>query len=296
MRETNLYNEIENYLFTNFTDPTAKSYFHLIKLFLRQYPNADYLNISDIETYFLQLKSQGKKVNYRNVILSAVKVYYDFLIYKELIKNHPCKSYYITEKKPSGLNFNELLKMEDMELLFKLKQNRYKNLLNRDKVIIGLLIYQGITSQELINIKLHHVADGVVFIKGDRNRLSRTIELKSVQMEPMLKYMEYDRPKLLKVKTNKLILSLRGVPTTVDSIHAMINRLSGAFKQEVSPANIRKSVISYWINKRGFKLEDVQIMAGHKYPSSTQKYIRINTAKQREVIPGKSEALRPDQP
>jgi integrase/recombinase XerD len=47
---------------------------------------------------------------------------------------------------------------------------------------------------------------------------------------------------------------------------------------------LEKSVISYWINERGFKLEDVQIMAGHKYPSSTQKYIRVNTEKQREVM------------
>jgi site-specific recombinase XerD len=284
MKDTKFYNQLERYLFDNFTDQTAKSYFHLIKRFLRQYPNADYLSLSDIETYFLQLKSQGKKVNYRNVILSAIKVYYDFIFYKELIKHHPCKSYYITEKKPSGLNFNELLTIDEMELLFKLKQNRYKNLLNRDKVIIGLLIYQGVTSQELTNIKLHHIENGTVFIKGDRNRLSRTIELKSVQMEPMLKYIEFDRPKILKVKTNKLILTLRGVPTTVDSIHAMINSLSGAFEKEISPANIRKSVISYWINQRGFKLEDVQIMAGHKYPSSTQKYIKVNTDKQREVM------------
>jgi integrase/recombinase XerD len=240
MKETKLYNQLEDYLYNDFTDKTAKSYFHLIKRFLKEYPNAEYLNISAIETYFLKLKSQGKKVNYRNVILSAIKVYYDFLIYKEIIKHHPCKSYYITEKKPSGLNFSKLLTLEQMELLFTLKENRYKNLLNRDKVIIGLLIYQGITSQELINIKLHHIENGSVFIKGDRNRLSRTIELKAVQMEPMLKYIEQDRPKLIKVRTNKLILSIRGVGTTVDSIHAMINRLSSAFENEMSPANIRK--------------------------------------------------------
>jgi len=284
MTNPKLHNQLEVYLYDDYSVPTAKSYLHLIKRFWRIYPNAEHLTLKDIETYFLSLKQQRKSISYRVVILSAIKVFYSFLMFKKIIKYHPCNSYFISEKKPSGLNFNRLLSMEEMELLFKLKQNRYKNLLNRDKVIIGLLIYQGITSQELVNIKSHHYDNGTIFIKGDRNRLSRTIELKSVQMEPMLNYIADERPKLLKVKTNRLILSIRGVKTSVDSIHAMINGLSGAFEKEVSPANIRKSVISYWINDRGFKLEDVQIMAGHKYPSSTQKYIRINSEKQREVM------------
>ena len=284
MKTTKFYNELEDYLFQNLTSQTAKSYLHLIKRFLRQFPNADYFSITEIEGYFLDLKTKGNKVTYRRVILAALKVYYDFLIHKELINYHPCKAFYIAEKRPSGLNFNGLLSMEEMELLFTLKENRYKNLLNRDKVIIGLLVYQGITSGELINLRVDDVKDGAVYIRGDKNRLSRTIELKSSQMEPMLNYISEDRPNLLKMKTDKLILSLRGVPVSVDSIHAFINGMSGAFQNEVSPANIRKSVISYWINDRGFKLEDVQIMAGHKFPSSTQKYIRVDNEKQREVM------------
>ena len=31
-------------------------------------------------------------------------------------------------------------------------------------------------------------------------------------------------------------------------------------------------------------LEHVQIMAGHKYPSSTEKYVRKDIKKQREVL------------
>ena len=151
-------------------------------------------------------------------------------------------------------------------------------------MIIGLLIYQGVTSGELANIRVQDIKDGAVFIRGNRNRLSRTIELKSSQVEPMLNYMNEERENLMKVQTDRLILTMRGVPITVDSIHAFINGMAGAFGREMSPANIRKSVISYWINERGFKLEDVQIMAGHKYPSSSQKYVRANTDEQRDVM------------
>ena len=52
----------------------------------------------------------------------------------------------------------------------------------------------------------------------------------------------------------------------------------------MSPQNIRNSVISYWLNTRNIPLEDVQIMSGHRYPSSTEKYIRLDMDEQREVL------------
>ena len=48
--------------------------------------------------------------------------------------------------------------------------------------------------------------------------------------------------------------------------------------------NIRGSVISYWLNDRKLPLEDVQVMAGHGYPSTTEKYKNPNTHEQREAI------------
>lgn len=54
--------------------------------------------------------------------------------------------------------------------------------------------------------------------------------------------------------------------------------------KEVSPKNIRNSVISYWLNGRNISLEDVQVMAGHCYPSTTEKYINPNTHEQQEAV------------
>jgi site-specific recombinase XerD len=167
MKDSKFYNDLEAYLYNNYSKLTAKSYVHHIKKFIRQKPNADLLKFSDIGTYFLELKQQGTTINYRGVILSAIKVYYSYLIFKNMIEVHPCNSYYMGEKKPTRMNFNSLLSLEEMESLFKLKENRYMNLLNRDNAIIGLLIYQGVTSNELVNIKIGDVEDGTVFIKID---------------------------------------------------------------------------------------------------------------------------------
>lgn len=72
---------------------------------------------------------------------------------------------------------------------------------------------------------------------------------------------------------------------TVNALHEFISRIGGTFgNKEVSPKNIRRSVISYWLNVRNIPLEHVQVMAGDRYPSTTEQYINPNTQEQREAI------------
>ena len=99
-----------------------------------------------------------------------------------------------------------------------------------------------------------------------------------------MKYIDNERPKLMKVKSDRLMISLRGTPVTADSIHSFISRLDGAFDKELSPMNIRNSVISYWLNVRKISLEDVQQMAGHRYPSSTERFLRKDVVEQRGAV------------
>jgi hypothetical protein len=44
------------------------------------------------------------------------------------------------------------------------------------------------------------------------------------------------------------------------------------------------SVISNWLNSRKIPIEDVQQMAGHKWPSSTERYKREDMDEQRKLI------------
>ena len=41
-------------------------------------------------------------------------------------------------------------------------------------------------------------------------------------------------------------------------------------------------------------LEDVQIMAGHRYPSSTEKYVRVDVNEQREAVTNLHESIFSD--
>lgn len=286
MKQNKLLRFIEQELSDKHTSDTVSSYMYAIGRFLEQHPNAHRLKLSAIENYFVSLKEQKYSVGYRVATLSAIKAMYDCFVELGMTKVHPCKSYRIAEKKPTGKNFGSFLSMEEMELLLNLKEERYKHLGNRNKAIIGLLIYQGVTSKELVNLTVKSIDldNGTISITGQGKNKSRVLELKPSQISVLIRYIEHDREKLLKSNTNKLIVGMRGVPITTDALHEFIHRLSGAFDKEVSPKNIRNSVISYWLNELNKPLEDVQVMAGHCYPSTTEKYINPNTHEQREAL------------
>lgn len=90
---------------------------------------------------------------------------------------------------------------------------------------------------------------------------------------------------MLRCKTEKLIITKLGKPITVDSIHAMIEPLRGLFPdRKLNPQTIRMSVICNWLNEESISLERAQELAGHKWPGTTEKYIKVNSSHQRELI------------
>lgn len=54
--------------------------------------------------------------------------------------------------------------------------------------------------------------------------------------------------------------------------------------KHLNPTNIRKSVISYWLNSLKLPLEQVQLMSGHKWITSTEKYRYRNIDEERDMI------------
>ena len=286
MKNIKLIQKVESELEGRLSQSTVSTYMYSIKRFLNRYPRPKKVTLSMVESYFLVLKLNGKSVSYRNTLLASIKALYDVLIELNEIKEHPCSNFTIDENKPSGKDFGMLLTLEELELLLNVKEERYKYQSNKNKAIIGLLIYQGLTSQELVNLRLQDVDldSGVVHIVGGGKNRDRTIELKPSQIGTLIKYIDTDRKQLLKSSTKNLFVTMRGVPMSVDGLHGFIEKLNGAISKKVSPMIIRNSVISYWLNVRKFPLEDVQIMAGHRYPSSTEMYIHPDIVEQREAL------------
>jgi len=145
---------------------------------------------------------------------------------------------------------------------------------------MSLLIYQALHPKELEAITLNDInlQQGTIYIKARPKSNSRELALKPTQIMLFYQYIFEIRPKLLENKeTENLIIGQRGEPMKAEDITKHIKRNYGnRFKdRKVNAQTIRQSVITNLL-KAGNDLRIVQTFAGHKYPSTTEKYKQTN--------------------
>lgn len=120
---------------------------------------------------------------YRVVILSAIKKYYDYLVMAGYRTDHPCKRLNIKIKSNQAIQVQDLFNSMELQLLME-RENRYKHLDVRNNVLLSLLIYQGLASDEIIRLTVKDIDldNGTIHVKGSKNLNKRTLEMVSKQM------------------------------------------------------------------------------------------------------------------
>ncbi|UUC45197.1 tyrosine-type recombinase/integrase [Flavobacterium cerinum] len=205
-------------------------------------------------------------VQYRIQILSAIKRYYEYLVMTGARKDHPSKKLNIKNKANQDIQLQDLFSSEELQLLLQ-GENSYWFLETRNNVLLSLLIYQGLTSDEITNLELKNIdlENGTIYIKASKTLNRRTLELLNKQILPLSKYIDEVRPKMLRCKSDKLILKKLGKPISVDGIHSVTESLKSLFPdRKLNPQTIRMSVICNWLNEKKYDLVKVQELVGHK--------------------------------
>ena len=277
---------LEMYLNEMLTTKTAESYLYTINHFVNTNPKAKRYRFKDMVNYMEQISQKQSNPQYRIRILSAIKKYYDYLIITGQRSDHPCKKLNIKRNSTQAIQTQDLFSSEELQLLLQ-RENRYWFLELRNRVLLSLLIFQGLSSEEIIRLELKDIDldNGTIYIKASKNLNRRTLELKPKQILPLSKYIDEVRPKMLMVKTDKLILNKLGKPISVDGIHSIFDQLKELFPdKKLSPQTIRMSVICNWLNEKRYSLEHTQELAGHKWIGTTEKYIKVDSKNERELI------------
>jgi integrase/recombinase XerD len=100
----------------------------------------------------------------------------------------------------------------------------------------------------------------------------RTLTLKPNQVMLLYEYIHKVRPALQKSDTDRLILILRETPESGEGINYLVETFKPFFPdRNLNPRTIRQSVITNLL-KEGKDLGVVQVFAGHKKISTTEKY------------------------
>lgn len=213
--------------------------------------------------------------------INSVRIYFDFLIESTGIAHNVIRRIKIRQ---SGMMLlPEVITPEALDKIYQdyLNYPSWKHhskgtalLHQRNTVILGLLIYQGITTGELAKMEPRNVnlEKGTVYVPSTRKSTPRILVLHANQMIPLKTYLERTRrnlPKAPDLATAYLLIPVKKHSTLVSSI---IHQVKRQHPEIESSRHIRSSVIMNWFLSNN--LRQVQYMAGHKSIRSTEAYRR----------------------
>jgi integrase/recombinase XerD len=115
---------------------------------------------------------------------------------------------------------------------------------------------------------------------------NRTLEIHSRQYRLFDNYIHDARKRqLIRGKTDYLLVGFQGRAITVDDINYLMETLKPIFPdRNLTTLSIRNSVIYNMLNVKKIALEQVQLFAGHKWISTTARFLQTPMDEQRELI------------
>jgi len=209
--------------------------------------------------------------------LAAIKTYYDYLLTIGRRNDHPCKHMRLKDKIDHRVSVQDLLSSTELDLLMEQPVRAIKKkplTVLRDKLIMSLLIYQALTTRNVIALELKDIdlQNATIYIRPQNALNGRTLELHPKQIMLVNQYITGERPVLNKMKSSKLILTRRCKEENGCSVHDVVKVYKPLFPDRVvSPLSIRQSVIANLL-KAGKDIRMVQVFAGHKSPMTTERY------------------------
>ena len=151
-----------------------------------------------------------------------------------------------------------------------------KNILSkrRNKVILSLMIHQGLRVEEVAAIKLQdlQLRDGKIIIHAQRRIAARKMNLEPHQVYELMDYIHEVRKEFLQAHgaTDKLFTQWRNGENFHCITQMMLKHLRAINSRVKNFEQIRTSVVTQWLKQ--YDLRKVQYLAGHKYVSSTEAY------------------------
>jgi len=270
-----------------------------------QHLQLQHTRYNDLLNFVDHCRQQNKSTAHINRIIAAIRAYYNYrkqTSHGNLV--NPAANLYLKGSRQKAVT--GIIDYPDLENLYrKLPCQTLRE--KRNKVILGLLVYQGIATEELTKLEPGHVnpEKGHIYIPGKRKRNSRRLELKPFQILELHTYLTELRPRILAGITgpnkpgrkpdkinrekleNQLFVSINGSERIKNSLLHLLRDVQKINSKVTSAKQIRQSVITHWL--KNHNLREVQYMAGHKYVSSTERYQQNNL----DNLQSKLEKLHP---
>jgi site-specific recombinase XerD len=266
--------KLEQYLRESLMQSSVESYLYDINKYKKSNRNADKYDYQKVMQYIEILRNHNKPSNVKRVIAS-IKKYYEYLIEIGKRKDNPAKAIRIRDGKENPIQLQDLFTEKELQLLLIPRIERYPFLTKRNKIIMSLLVFQGLRIGEIENIKLNDIDLEQATIQIHKTGITndRNLPLKAEQILLLYQYINQDRNTLKTFRNNEnaLLLGKLGTPIRKEDVDYLITTYQKQFKKKLTATTIRQSVIANLLTKNN-DLRVVQHFAGHKSPDTTEKY------------------------
>ena len=280
--------QFKKYLQTKGYRPsTVKSYTDMVKHFKTWTQNENIpvkdIRYADLLAYINVLIEKGDQNKTVNIKLRAITLYYNRLKTTGEIKTNPAETLRmrnITRKLP-----HDLLNKKTTEKIY--KEYPEKTIYDkRDKLILSLITYQALTTGDISKLKIRHInlEKANIYIPQNSRNNARTLNLKAFQIIPFQNYINQIRPEILKntrktlaqseVEGDKLFISTGTSNKLKNTFTAIRKKLQNINEEFKDLKQIRASVITNLLKHKNIR--EVQYFAGHRYVSSTERYLINN--------------------
>lgn len=247
----------------------------------------------EVMGYLHYLQKKGLSEQTRSIRLGALHHFFDYQIEQDLRSEHPSR--HLKIRGSNKIKITPVLTREDLEKMILDYQippaddpraiknwfSSYRLSKQRNRTILSLLIYQGLTTAEIKKLEMKdlRLREGEIYVKGSRKSAERTLTLRSNQIMDLMEYHYQVRPEIAKYHSKEVARLFLSTPiagrttvtsNTLDIFKKLKEELQEQLPQLENLRHIRTSVITHWLKQ--YNLREVQYMAGHKNIKSTERY------------------------
>ena len=191
----------------------------------------------EIVNYLGLLRNEGLHPKTIKNHLHAIKIYFNYLLKSGIRKDHPCKSLKLKDQINRQIRVESLYSKRQLESFYE----RYESGNGRDKIIVGLLIWQALTVQEITKLKVSDInlENGRIKVPNSKKNKGRILNLKPQQILLIHKYLESNQ----QTSNEYFIQNKDRNQMWSGSINRIVNK-SRSKEIKLSPLKIRQSVIA----------------------------------------------------
>lgn len=279
-------------------DTSIKSYLRIVNIFLSWCDKKGYdienMTYKQCTNYFKEL--QDKKTKYQlnlkdttiKSYVGAIKKYFVYLVHEDVYTVSPLENYeYAIDKDYT----HDVLSTKELELLYvcyptlDIKFPNCKSVAIRNKVLTGLMVFQGIDTRILKHLTINHIdlQKRKFLVPGTKKSEPKSFKLRPEQIDVLRQYLSFDRP-ILQNKINNHSEALFPLNSNRYSIitNQTIKVLKTINYRVKNSLQIRASVIALWVQNDNLRL--AQKKSRHRFITSTENYEKYNPNANREAV------------